>query len=216
MDSNNLQSILKSGDKDIFPKGLPVHAFDESKRLNLVTKGYIKRYLITDSGQQSIQVIYGPGDIFPLTPVYKLVFDQDLSSSRSGYYYETIMQTTAYSIHQSQLAEYLDQEQGLYKDLLAVAGERLESNIQRLDNMAIKGAGSRLAHLLIYLGKKFGQDIPEGIEIQLPLTHQTLAYCLNMARETVSNEMARLARKDLITNEKSIKILDANKLQREV
>jgi CRP-like cAMP-binding protein len=82
--------------------------------------------------------------------------------------------------------------------------------------MAIKGAGSRLAHQLMYFAKNFSEQEKEVITIKIPLTHQTLAYCLNMARETVSNEMTRLARKGLITNEKNIKILDLNKLQREV
>jgi CRP/FNR family transcriptional regulator len=70
---------------------------------------------------------------------------------------------------------------------------RLKSNIQRLENISLKSADKRLADALLHYARTFGKQHDNGeIVIDVPLTHQTLANILNIARETVSHAMLRL------------------------
>lgn len=212
---SSLVKLLLQGKRHRLPKGQMVQVFDERMMLNIVRSGYVKRYLINSDGTLSVQSVYGPGDIFPLTPVFKNLFNQDIYHGEETFYYETITSTDVYSISQTTLREAVEQGADIYQDLLYVSGERLSSNIQRLENMALRSAHSRVAHQLTHYAGKFGKKTDQGVVIQLPLTHQTLANILNLARETVTHAMTRLQEKGLIAINKTITVIDLDKLRRE-
>lgn len=210
-----LARILLEGKHYKLPKNQLVHVFDDRMMLSIIKTGYIKRYLITDDGNKSVQSIYGPGDIFPLTPVYKALFDYDIYKGDEVYYYETISESNVYSISQVSLKEAINENPSLYQDLLVVSGDRLGSNIQRLENMALGSAHNRVAHQLAYYADKFGKTSNRGVEILLPLTHQTLASILNLARETVTHSLVRLQEKGLIVSDKNIIVPNVDALKRD-
>jgi CRP/FNR family transcriptional regulator len=210
-----LVKLLLNGKNYRMAKGQMVQVFDERMMLNVVRSGYIKRYLITDDGSQSVQSVYGPGDIFPLTPVYKSLFNRNIYRGEELFYYETITDASVCSISEATLRGAVLENTNIYRDLLYVSGERLSSNIQRLENMALRSAHSRVANQLAYYADKFGKKTSEGTAISLPLTHQTLANILNLARETVTHSLVRLHEKGLIKVNKTITVIDVDKLRRE-
>jgi CRP/FNR family transcriptional regulator, cyclic AMP receptor protein len=57
----------------------------------------------------------------------------------------------------------------------------------------------RLALLLWHLAARWGRVEPEGIRLQLPLTHQLLGRLIGAERPSVSHALARLARSGLVT-----------------
>lgn len=208
-----LYRLLLSGRHIKLPKGQVVNAFDDISMLNLIKSGFIKRYLITGEGEKGIQVIYGPDDIFPLTPVYKSVYKMDIYSGPQQYYYESMTDIEIYSINHVTLLEALETDPLLYKDLFYAAGLRLNAYIQRLESMSLRVANKKIANQLVYLADTFGKNTNDGVEIVLPLTHQNLADVLNLARETVTHRMTRLQEKGLIKVTKRIVILDIEKLR---
>jgi CRP/FNR family transcriptional regulator, cyclic AMP receptor protein len=213
--NNALMQLLEAGTRHTLPKGQVLQVTDRNL-VFLVKSGYIKRYQITNSGTQSIQSVYGPGQIFPLTPVYKLLYDVDINHGAEIFYYEAMVPSIVHSVGQSELALAVEKNNMLYKDILYVSSVRLRSNIQRLDNIALVNAHRRVAHQLAYFGDVFGEIKGDTIVIKLPLTHQELAAVLNMARETVSHVLGRLRDKEIINAEhKNIIILDLEKLKRE-
>jgi CRP-like cAMP-binding protein len=209
------QLLLDSGRSLKLPKGQVVSAYEESAPLNLIKSGYIKRYLITKDGSSSIQVIFGPGDLFPLTPVYKATYEMDIYSGPEQYYYESMTDIEIFSIKQSDLQAAISENPLIYKDLFYAAGLRLNSYIHRLESMSLRAANKKVAHQLVYLADIFGKPNESGVSIQVPLTHQNLADMLNLARETVSHIITRLQEKGLIEPAKNIIILDIDRLRRE-
>lgn len=213
--TDSLRAALLGGRQQKFPKGQVLYFSDDRMTLGILESGYVKRYSITSEGNQSIQSIYGPGDIFPLTPVFRLLFNMELSTGSEVLYYEPITAMTMYSISATELQNLLQEQPNLHKDLLFVCGERLKSNIQRLENISLKTALSQVAHQLLYFAERFGTTEDGVTTINVPLTHQTLASILNLARETVSLNIQRLQDKQVITTSPKLAVTSLDGLRRE-
>lgn len=210
-----LYQLLLSGKRIVLPKNQVVDAFSDSARCYLITSGYIMRYLITREGAKGIQVIYGPGDIFPLTPVYKTVYEMDIYSGPEQYYYEAMTPIEVYSATQETIEQAAADNPEIYKDLFYAAGIRLNSYIHRLESMSLRVANKKVAHQLSYFAQNFGVPDENGTLIPVPLTHQTLADILNLARETVTHCLAGLQTKGLIlASGKHVVVTDLDKLKR--
>ncbi|HSX27229.1 MAG TPA: Crp/Fnr family transcriptional regulator [Patescibacteria group bacterium] len=210
-----LYKLLMQGKRLNFPKGQVVAVFDEQAPIYLIKSGYVKRYLITKEGEKGIQVIYGPDDILPLTPIYKEVFKMDIYSGPEQYYYEAMTPVELYYIRQADLQEALVKDSAIYKDLFYLAGIRLNSYIHRLESMSLRVANRKVVHQLNYLAHIFGKKTTEGIKIMLPLTNQELGDILNLSRETVTREMVKLKTKGIIAvDNKNIVITDQERLKR--
>lgn len=211
-----LQKLFQNGRKRKLPKGQIIHVTEDRMMFNEIVQGFAIRYSIRSDGSKSIQAIYGPGDMFPLTPVFKNIFDALIYHGPEVFYYETITEATLYSIGKDALLESLANDPMIYKDLLYVSGTRLSSNIYRLESVSLDSAYSRVCHMLAYLSDTFGEEAENGTTIPFPLTHQLLASILNLARETVSTCIGRLQDKDIVTSGRKIIIKDLEKLKNEV
>lgn len=217
MDYNPLDSplhnLLMTGKQYKFPKGQVV-TFGDSESIYLIKSGYIRRYLITKDGSISIQIIYGPGDIFPLSPVRRSIFNAAAYEAQEQYYHEAMTDLEIFSTSVSHLMEALEENPLIYKDLFYASGVRINSNVFRLENMSLRVTDRKIAHLIIHLANKFGEKTEDGIRIAVPLTHQTLADILNMARETVTLCLVRFEEKGLIKSAgKHITVLDIEALR---
>ena len=196
---------MLQGKKHHISKGQSLH-MEGVMVFGVITSGYVKRYLITDDGSESIQSIYGPDDMFPLTPVYKELIGLDLYKGEEVLYYSAMTDVVMYSISKDKLVQSVTENPELYKDLFYVAGIRLNSNIQRLENSSLKTANRKVIDMILYYAERFGKKTENGAELQLPLTHQTIANMLNIARETVSNVMVRLQERGLVLQQSRFRI----------
>jgi len=68
----------------------------------------------------------------------------------------------------------------------------------RLAYFAHGSVRERLAKGLVELGKHYGVRCEEGLLIDLPLSRQDLAELLGISRQTVCQELRKLAKRDLI------------------
>jgi len=212
----NLCALLESGHRNRLPAGQVMNSVGQNVGLAIVESGYIKRYLITREGNQSVQSIYGPGDIFPLTPVFRGLLNLEIYTGEEILYYEAMPKTTVRSVTMADLQEYAVRNQSIYKELFYVAGIRLSSNIQRLENVSLSSSYRRLAHQLACFAEQFGENSSSGTKILLPLTNSDLANVLNLTRETVSRSFSRLRKKGLAIGGTHIIIPDVDKLRQEI
>ncbi len=217
LEDTPLYKLLLTGKRHRLPKGEIVHGFQDRALIHLIKSGYIKSYLIQSDGTRSTRVIYGPNYIVPLTPVYNMVFEMQIYTGPETYYYETMTDVDLYSLDRDALKEALAKDPLLYKDLFYAAGVRLNSYIHRLEDASITGSHRRVAHLLVYLSNVFGSPTKDGgLMIDLPLTQQTIAEILGLARETVTHSVVNLREKGLlVASDKKIILPDPEKLQRE-
>lgn len=205
---------MKKGRRRELGKGEVIET-TEGESLNLIAKGFVKRYLISDEGTLGVQVIYGPGNFFPLTLTYKALFDQDIYQGRELFYYEAVTDTVIYVLDTDLLKECVDEDPLLYRDLLFESGRRLHFMIHNLENLALRSSYKRITHHLAYMGRHFGTEKDGKVQIKFPLTQQDLADMLSLTRETVSRNMVQLKKKQLITTGKATIINDLQKLEQE-
>lgn len=208
-----LYKFLLEGNRMRLPKGQVVHALDDRSQVNLIETGFIKRYRITHEGQKSIQLIYGPGDIFPMTPVYQTMFETPVYRGSETYYYESMTEIAVCSQPIEQLKLKLAQDPAFYRDLWYAAGTRLNSYISRMEDISLKSSLWRVAYSVGYLASMFGTETSEGMVIPLPLTHQDLADLLDLTRETVSREMGKLKERGLVSGTRNIVVPDMEALR---
>lgn len=207
-----LSAALLKGRQYKIPKGQIVQSTDDRRVFNLVDKGYLKRYLISNEGTYGVQVIYGPGDIFPITLAFSALFGREINEGPETYYYEAMTELELYTLDEIDVVEAIKKDPILYKDLFAICGNRLHSTLQGLENLTLKTSYQRVAHELLYMAKKFGEKKANGTVILVPLTHQDIADMLSLTRETVSTAMVQLRKKKLITTGKSICVPNLEKL----
>jgi CRP-like cAMP-binding protein len=109
-----------------------------------------------------------------------------------------------------------------YERLLGIPGVAralLESLLEALDNRhqclaGIRGNhAARLQETLYRLARDHGKVRAEGVEIDLPLTHELLAQMVGSARETVTSTLARFQRDGLLVrNGKRYRLIVAPEL----
>ncbi len=218
MDSNsditaNLRKhMTEKGRKFEIRKNQVFQSSDHREMLTFIESGYVKRYSITNNGTHSVQSIYGPGYIFPLTWMYKVIFNQLLYTGRETYHYETLTPAVVYGIDTETLKTLFDDNTDIYKDFLQVAGRRMHSNIHNLENLSLLSTEKRLAHEIAHLAETYGQPVKNGIQIDVPLRQQDYASILDVARETISVSMKSLRDKNLIITDKKIIVPNMERL----
>lgn len=210
-----LHETIKKGQHLNISKGKVIQSSVTRQAINLVVKGYVIRYTVSADGLNRVQSIYGPGDVFPLTAVFKILFNQELYSGPETIYYQAITSAELYSIDSSALALDVEKNNSLYEGLLVEAGKRFHSNIQQLENLSLKTSHQRVAHEILYFAKKFGSKRPQAIIINLPLSHQILADMLSVTRRTVTSSITLLKHKGLITTGRYISVPSIKKLEKE-
>jgi CRP-like cAMP-binding protein len=82
----------------------------------------------------------------------------------------------------------------LFAGLAAAVAEREQS----LSQFGARTHDDRVLAKLRQLGRKFGRVTPDGIRLDLPLTHQLLADAVGAARETVSLTVRQLQRAGVV------------------
>jgi CRP-like cAMP-binding protein len=199
-----------------YSKGQIIQSTEGQRTINLVTRGFAKRYLISSTGSLRVEVIYGKDDIFPLTLMFKTFFAQDIYEGPEVYFYEAMGDTSVYAIDIQLLEQAVQNNPWLYRDLLSESGRRLQSTLSGLENLTLKSPYNRLAHHLAYLGNQFGEKLKSGSSrITIPLTFEDLADMLNLDTKTVSNCLAKLKDKNFVKVGKHIIITDLDKIKEE-
>jgi len=212
MQTSNRSPLLQT----LFAKGKPLKSSDEKQDIILIKEGFIKRYMISKDGTLSTQIVYGYKDIFPLTLAYRILLGQSLYGGPEVYHYSAMTDCSVYTLSSEEFTDALRKNPKLYKDLFSEAGYHLSTTIIRIENMAMGNSYSRVAHIILFYGQRFGIKKPNGIQVSVPLTHQDIADIINVTRETVTRAMLKLRNNNLVkTTNKEIIITDIDRLSKE-
>ncbi len=207
-----LYHMLKKGRLLQIPKGQVFQTTDHKEALTLIDQGYVKRYSITNDGNQSIQIINGPGGLLSLTLAFRVLFNQSLYDGPEVFYYETITDARLFTVEKDVIGAQFKTNPTLYADLLRVCGTRLYYLVHSMENLSTHHAYNRIAHQLVFYCRQFGTPRGTGIKIMVPLTQQTIASNLNITRETVALNIKTLREKKLIRTDKQFTIVPDLKL----
>ena len=175
---NELANYFKEGRLLKFDRGeFVLNGGEEPRGVYMIQRGFVKVYLIADTGKESVHIIYKAGEIFPLIWAFKgqalNVFYQSLGPSRLWLLTTDDFNELIKSSHEA--------SQAVIRQLV----NQFHILTERLANLEYSSAADRVVYRLLYMAGRFGVKDGRRIIIDAPITHQIIADTTNLVRETV-------------------------------
>lgn len=176
-----------AGGPRTYGKGNIVYFQGEAPRSAfVVNEGTVQAYAIDDEGDMYIVGFFTDGDVFPIDWLY----DQ---STATTFYFEALTPAILSPIEKSafQAARSKELDDHLVQQLIR------ESTSGQIRNLALQQARARdkIIYFFYFLAIRHGKELASGLfSLGIPLTHQTIANCLGLTRETVATELGTLKR----------------------
>lgn len=185
LDISAVQSI--TGPVRRYGKGNVVYFQGEAPRQAfLVKEGTVRAYAIDDEGEEYIVGFYSEGDVFPMDWLYN-------HAKATTFYYEALTPCELLPIEKPTFETEKSTEVTNYMQSLFL--NEASSNLIR--NLALQQprAKDKIIYFFYYLAIRHGKELTNGLySLGIPLTHQTIADCLGLTRETVATELGSLKR----------------------
>jgi CRP/FNR family cyclic AMP-dependent transcriptional regulator len=203
--SDNFKNIEKISFKK---NEMILRPYEDTKYVYEIESGLVKVYGFDSRNKENIAVIYGSGDLFPLAWV--------IDSQRPSVYFRAISESVILLIPKKLLQEGIKQDAELLYTFMLRTVRQFALFSSTVKNLGLKYGRERLAYKLLVLMAKFGVERDGHIIIPY-INHTDLGVTINMTRESVSKEISRLVRLQVVEYSRSeIVIKSPEGLQNEI
>lgn len=169
-----------------------------------IVSGSVIKYDISPSGNKVIVNEFKVGAFFPMAIA--------INESANYYSFEASSDAVLKVAPVPRVITFIKNEPKVLYDLLSRVYRGTDGLQRRMAHLMGGDATSRLLFELINTCRRFGEAIPEGIEI--PLSENDLAKRSGLSRETISRIMKKLKAKNLVqVRHGSIVVLDLKSLE---
>ena len=164
---------------------VPTHVF-------LLVSGYVKASVMTPRGNEHVLIFYKPGEIFPARWAFTQI--------KGNAFYTAITPVLVRKVPKPIFTEYLLNNPQELLQAVEYTTRIMDVFVNRVNDMAHLTAYLKVIGRLLSLADRFGKvDVKgKGILIEIPITRGDLASSVAMTRETVSREISKLEKADLI------------------
>lgn len=176
--------------------------------LVIINQGSVKAYKITPDGREQILYVFSEGDFFGERSLF--------GRQKTAYAVAALEAVKTCSLTKERFHDLLRS----YPEIAVKIIEELEARIARMESalqsIGVRSVDSRIGALLLEFADRYGQAVPEGVLIRLPLSREGMANYLGIARETVSRKLGQMESEGLIrsVSNKSILLLDREAIER--
>lgn len=192
-----IRNFFSKGQLLLFHKGDIILGNDPAPSgVYYIESGYVKIYAISDSGDEYLHIIYGPGDVFPLTWAY-------IDAEPDSEFYEAIADSRLRKVARTDFTHAMQSDPELSYAMGVQLAYQFQVFLDRIDNLEYKKAAERVVYHLLFLAHRFGVRRGSEITIQAPITHELFANSINLARETVSRQIEILEKEQLVRNHRT-------------
>jgi CRP-like cAMP-binding protein len=178
---------------------------DPATRLYVVADGNVKLMHHTPDGKAVMLDILTVGDFFGR-----------LTYAQGDVYFETAHAHTpvcCLSIDGDQFRQILKRHPPVALKVMDIMAKRLREANKMVQLLSVSSVEQRLAHVLVKLADKFGQQDDVGLLIQMPLSRADLAEMTGTTTETASRVMSHLGNEGLVqTGRQWVAITEKTKL----
>lgn len=167
--------------------------FSEGERchgLHIIADGKVRIFKTSAGGREQVLAMNEPGESVAELPV----FDGGVYPASAI----AVENTQIAFISQRDFQGFCLEHPQVALKMLAVVGERLRRLVGIIEELSFTTIRQRLVAMLIKLAQNEGRETGEGIEFQLPSTHQELANQLGTVRELISRNLMRLQAEGLL------------------
>jgi CRP/FNR family transcriptional regulator len=168
------------------PKTAIFEQGDPTRLVYLVKRGNIRISRITPDGKEITVAILGAGDIFGEETLFAKGQRTTIAT--------TVGEALVCTARADELFELLSRAPELALNVAKIVHDRLDDASATIEDLAYAKVADRLIHLFERLAAEHGVDTGEGTRIDVRLTHADIASLIGSTRETVTVELANLAR----------------------
>lgn len=160
---------------------------EPARHLFFVLAGHLRFFLLSPDGRERTLRLLGPGDLagddaFHLRAVY-----HGFAEAFEG-------PAEVYQISRSGLENLLRQDPRLYDHLLASLCRTVRTLTQIIETQTFQDLRERVQVALIAAAGRYGRAEPDGVVIEMHLTHETIATLVGGTRTRVSVCLSALQR----------------------
>ena len=182
---------------------------DTSRYMYMILKGQVKVFQTTKDGKEVFLALHKAGDFFG---------EMSLIDGKTSP--ATVIATEDSSIaivSKNDFYTSINKEKKILINLLMILCSRLRESWETIQLLNLKNASDRIKILFLMLSNKYGEKTPDGMTLNIKLTHQEIADMTGMTRETVTRVIDKLLREGEISilNSRLIQ-LNADFLQKDV
>jgi CRP/FNR family cyclic AMP-dependent transcriptional regulator len=171
-----------------FEKGELLYRQDEpASHMFYLRKGRVRSYVLSPDGKEKTLLFSGPGDLLGDASFY-------LETRRMGYAEAFSIQVEAYQIDRQGLDRLLNCSPELARALLASLAMRAQRVAEELTSQTFLDMRGQIQVVLVQLAGQYGIVTPEGVAIDMHLTHEELAKLVGANRARVSVCLSQLQR----------------------
>ena len=193
LSTDELSKVEKKFGANHFAAGDTIYYQDErATMLRVVVYGAVKLVRQTIEGKEILLDILKPGEYFG-----------NLSASGNDTYSETAQaqkDVCILSISMRDFRSLISKYPGVAQLVLNIMADRLQSSQQQVEHLTTLPVKARVAHILMILCAKFGEDSRHGKLLQLPLSRKDLADMSGTSTETASRMMSDFQNEGIITS----------------
>lgn len=183
-----------------------IQANTEPKGIFYVEDGIIRRYLISENGEESTLNLYKPHTFLPMSWA--------ISDIPNIHFYEAMTDVKVRRATKDAVLKFLKDEPDVVYDLLRRVYIGMEGLWMHIESLTTGNSYNKLVASLVILAKRFGIKEKDDIVINLKMNENDVANYAGMSRETASRELQKLKREQLVSFEKGIiTVHDLEKLE---
>jgi CRP/FNR family transcriptional regulator, cyclic AMP receptor protein len=173
-------------------RGEPVYLPDQlADGILYVAQGRVKLGHSTPDGKQAILGFVDAGEIFGELSV--------LGGQRRDEYAETTEKTTLVLIPKQAFMRIMQKYPDIALGVTKIIGYRRQRIQRRLRNLLFRSNRERVIHLLLELAERYAVEVPEGLLLNIRLSHLEMASIIGSTRETVTVVLGQLQKDDFLT-----------------
>ncbi|QGY41243.1 cyclic nucleotide-binding domain-containing protein [Pseudodesulfovibrio cashew] len=190
-------SIIKKFEKGelLFEADVPAHGFFAP------ISGRVKIFRTSPSGKEQILHVFGPGEAFGEVPVFE--------GGTFPAHGQAIEPCKALFFPRREFAEMIRKDPDLGMKMMAMLAQRLRILVNKIDDLSLKEAPSRVASYLLLLRSSQDSDT-----FKLDLPKGQIAFYLGTIQETLSRIFKKFSEQEIIDIDgKEITILDRSQLE---
>ncbi len=158
--------------------------------LYVIAKGRVKVVLYGDNGREVILTTLRSGEFFG-----EMALLDDLPRSANVIASEA---STVLVLKREQFREHIKNHSGTALNVMAELCSRLRRADEIIGNLATLDVYGRVAHIMIDLAKKDGEEVEDGILIRVRPTQQDIASMIGTSRETVSRVLSEFQKRGFV------------------
>lgn len=187
-----LKAFFKQTKPQLYKKGEVILRGEEIPNgIFFLSKGFVKNYSLSENGDEFTFIIYRNNDFFPIAWTF--------NNTREPYFIETITPCVIYKKDKQEFLNFLKENPEILLYIIGKIIRRFDGLLERMEHMAFGNAYKKVCSILFILSERFGKETSsKNIMISMPITHKDLASLLGVARETVSIEIAKLKKDNII------------------